>query len=142
MILDQNGLTTGIKFIEKTSELRQFLIYKDTHNLLKVVIPRSPSQAKGLLLASIRDKNPVIFLEPKILYRQAGEFFVSVCFNFCDGAVLCLCWFSRLTANIKLVFQNRKDKDNKLFWASTIIDFTTKYVIGETTTKLILKNSK
>ncbi|XP_057307182.1 2-oxoisovalerate dehydrogenase subunit beta, mitochondrial-like [Hydractinia symbiolongicarpus] len=40
---------------------------------LKVVIPRSPSQAKGLLLASIRDKNPVVFLEPKILYRQAVE---------------------------------------------------------------------
>ncbi|KAJ3280552.1 hypothetical protein HK104_000586 [Borealophlyctis nickersoniae] len=40
---------------------------------LKVVIPRSPIQAKGLLLASIRDKNPVIFMEPKILYRAATE---------------------------------------------------------------------
>eukprot|EP00835_Amoeboradix_gromovi_P000929 NODE_35_length_31537_cov_0.293403.p11 type:complete len:333 gc:universal NODE_35_length_31537_cov_0.293403:13548-14546(+) len=40
---------------------------------LKVVIPRSPSQAKGLLLASIKDKNPVLFLEPKILYRAAVE---------------------------------------------------------------------
>lgn len=40
---------------------------------IKVVVPRGPSQAKGLLLASIRDKNPVIFLEPKILYRQAVE---------------------------------------------------------------------
>ncbi|KAI9141037.1 thiamine diphosphate-binding protein [Paraphysoderma sedebokerense] len=40
---------------------------------LKVVIPRSPIQAKGLLLASIRDKNPTIFLEPKILYRAAVE---------------------------------------------------------------------
>jgi 2-oxoisovalerate dehydrogenase E1 component beta subunit len=39
---------------------------------LKVVIPRSPIQAKGLLLAAIRDPNPVIFLEPKILYRSAG----------------------------------------------------------------------
>ena len=35
-------------------------------------MPRSPAQAKGLLLASIRDRNPVIFLEPKILYRAAG----------------------------------------------------------------------
>lgn len=41
---------------------------------LKVVIPRSPIQAKGLLLASIRDKNPVIFFEPKILYRSATEY--------------------------------------------------------------------
>lgn len=40
---------------------------------LKVVVPRSPIQTKGLLLASIRDPNPVIFLEPKILYRQAVE---------------------------------------------------------------------
>ena len=40
---------------------------------LKVVIPRSPIQAKGLLLASIRDPNPVIFLEPKVLYRSSGE---------------------------------------------------------------------
>lgn len=37
--------------------------------------PRSPIQAKGLLLASIRDRNPVIFFEPKILYRAAGKYF-------------------------------------------------------------------
>tara|TARA_R110002167_G_scaffold133215_3_gene318185 strand:+ start:71835 stop:72797 length:963 start_codon:yes stop_codon:yes gene_type:complete len=41
---------------------------------LKVVIPRNPEQAKGLLLASIRDPNPVIFFEPKRLYRASvGE---------------------------------------------------------------------
>ncbi|KAJ1503636.1 hypothetical protein HMI54_005193 [Coelomomyces lativittatus] len=40
---------------------------------MKVVIPRSPVQAKGLLLASIRDPNPVLFLEPKLLYRAAVE---------------------------------------------------------------------
>jgi len=39
----------------------------------QVVIPRGPIQAKGLLLSSVRDKNPVVFLEPKILYRQAVE---------------------------------------------------------------------
>lgn len=38
---------------------------------LKVVIPRDPVTTKGLLLASIRDKNPVIFLEPKALYRAS-----------------------------------------------------------------------
>lgn len=36
-----------------------------------MVVPRDPIQAKGLLLASIRDQNPVIFLEPKALYRNA-----------------------------------------------------------------------
>ncbi|AWB58475.1 MULTISPECIES: transketolase C-terminal domain-containing protein [unclassified Colwellia] len=41
---------------------------------LKVVVPRNPYQAKGLLLASIRDDNPVIFFEPKRLYRASvGE---------------------------------------------------------------------
>ncbi|KAG2388682.1 hypothetical protein C9374_000121 [Naegleria lovaniensis] len=38
---------------------------------LKVVIPRNPLQAKGLLLSSIEDPNPVIFFEPKILYRSS-----------------------------------------------------------------------
>ncbi|KAF9227755.1 pyruvate dehydrogenase [Gyrodon lividus] len=40
---------------------------------IKIVIPRSPLQCKGLLLASIRDPNPVLFMEPKILYRSAVE---------------------------------------------------------------------
>ncbi|KAK2682044.1 Transketolase-like, pyrimidine-binding domain [Fusarium oxysporum f. sp. vasinfectum] len=40
----------------------------------KVVVPRSPIQAKGLLLASILEsEDPVIFMEPKILYRAAVE---------------------------------------------------------------------
>jgi len=40
---------------------------------LKVVFPSTPSEAKGLLLASIRDPNPVIFFEPKAIYRSASE---------------------------------------------------------------------
>lgn len=36
---------------------------------LKVVIPSTPADAKGLLLASIEDPDPVIFLEPKRLYN-------------------------------------------------------------------------
>merc|ERR1719440_2143395 len=35
---------------------------------LKVVVPRDPFTAKGLLLAAIRDPNPTLFLEPKYLY--------------------------------------------------------------------------
>lgn len=38
---------------------------------LKVVIPRNPVQAKGLLLSCIRDENPCVFFEPKILYRSS-----------------------------------------------------------------------
>ena len=40
---------------------------------LRVVMPRSPAQAKGLLLASISCNDPVVFMEPKILYRAAVE---------------------------------------------------------------------
>ncbi|QKX58599.1 uncharacterized protein TRUGW13939_05724 [Talaromyces rugulosus] len=41
---------------------------------VRVVMPRSPTQAKGLLLSSILECNdPVIFMEPKILYRAAVE---------------------------------------------------------------------
>lgn len=41
---------------------------------LKIVIPRNPYQAKGLLLASIRDDNPILFMEPKRMYRASvGE---------------------------------------------------------------------
>lgn len=41
---------------------------------LKVVIPSNPYQAKGLLLAAIRDPDPVIFFEPKAIYRASvGE---------------------------------------------------------------------
>lgn len=36
-------------------------------------MPRSPLQAKGLLLASIACNDPVVFMEPKILYRAAVE---------------------------------------------------------------------
>ncbi len=40
---------------------------------LKVVIPSTPYDAKGLLKASIRDNNPVVFLEQKLLYRTKGD---------------------------------------------------------------------
>lgn len=40
---------------------------------LRVVIPSSPARAYGLLLASIRDPDPVIFLEPARIYRMVKQ---------------------------------------------------------------------
>ncbi|HLN14627.1 MAG TPA: alpha-ketoacid dehydrogenase subunit beta [bacterium] len=39
---------------------------------LKVVMPATPADAKGLLTASIRDPNPVVFIEHKMLYNTRG----------------------------------------------------------------------
>jgi 2-oxoisovalerate dehydrogenase E1 component beta subunit len=40
---------------------------------LRVIMPRSPIQAKGLLLSAIASNDPCVFMEPKALYRAAVE---------------------------------------------------------------------
>ncbi len=40
---------------------------------LKVVVPSNPADAKGLMKSAVRDNNPVIFLEQKLLYKTEGE---------------------------------------------------------------------
>ena len=55
----------GVKALEHHSESPE-TYFAHTPGL-KVVIPSCPYDAKGLLISAIRDKNPVIFLEPKKL---------------------------------------------------------------------------
>ncbi len=40
---------------------------------IKVVVPSSPRDAKGLLISAIRDPDPVVFMEPKRMYRAFRE---------------------------------------------------------------------
>jgi pyruvate dehydrogenase E1 component beta subunit len=40
---------------------------------IKLVMPATPADAKGLLTAAIRDPNPVVFIEHKFLYNTRGE---------------------------------------------------------------------
>lgn len=61
----------GVKALEHHSESMEVL-YIHTPGL-KVVCPATPYDAKGLLAASIRDPDPVIFMEPKRLYRSLKE---------------------------------------------------------------------
>jgi len=57
----------GIRAPEHHSESKEAFYAHEAG--LKVVIPSTPSDAKGLLAASIHDPDPVIFLEPKLIYR-------------------------------------------------------------------------
>ncbi len=57
----------GVKALEHHSESFESVLAHIPG--LKVVIPSTPKDAKGLLISSIRDPDPVVFLEPKKLYR-------------------------------------------------------------------------
>ncbi|GAB4355799.1 MAG: alpha-ketoacid dehydrogenase subunit beta [Kiloniellaceae bacterium] len=66
---------------------------------IRVVIPSSPAKAYGLLLAAIRDPDPVIFLEPKRAYRAPKEAVAD------DGTALPLdqCFTLRAGRDVTLV---------------------------------------
>ena len=61
----------GIKALEHHSESEEML-FAHTPGL-KVVMPSGPRSAYALLRASIRDEDPVLFLEPKSIYRAFRE---------------------------------------------------------------------
>ncbi len=61
----------GIKALEHHSESPE-AYYCHTPGL-KVVVPSTPADAKGLMISAIRDPDPVIFMEPKRIYRAIKE---------------------------------------------------------------------
>lgn len=77
---------------------------------LRVVIPSSPARAYGLLLASIRDPDPVIFLEPTRIYRLARQEVVDdgealpldVCFTLREGTdITLITWGAMVTETLE-----------------------------------------
>ena len=61
----------GIRAPEHHSESKEtFFVHEPG---LKVVIPSTPHDAKGLLASAVQDPDPVMFLEPKLIYRAFRE---------------------------------------------------------------------
>ncbi|HPT73885.1 MAG TPA: alpha-ketoacid dehydrogenase subunit beta [Methanomassiliicoccaceae archaeon] len=61
----------GVKALEHHSESTESMFVQIPG--IKVVVPSTPREAKGLLISSIRDPDPVIFLEPTRSYRLFKE---------------------------------------------------------------------
>lgn len=87
----------GIKAVEHHSESPEAMFAHIPG--LKVAVPSSPARAYGLLLAAIRDPDPVVFLEPTRLYRAAREEVID------DGADLTLdrCFVLRPGSDVTIV---------------------------------------
>jgi pyruvate dehydrogenase E1 component beta subunit len=84
---------------------------------LRVVIPSSPLRAYGLLLAAIRDPDPVIFLEPARLYRYAKQMVeddgqalpLDVCFVLSEGEdVTVVTWGAMVKESLAVATQLRE----------------------------------
>lgn len=61
----------GVHALEHHSESKE-MIYAHTPGL-KMVIPSTPRKARGLLFSAIEDPDPVVYFEPKLVYRQYRE---------------------------------------------------------------------
>ena len=81
---------------------------------LRVVVPSSPARAYGLLLAAIRDPDPVIFLEPKRIYRLVKQEIpddgkalpLDVCFVLREGTdVTLVTWGAMITETLQAAEQ-------------------------------------
>lgn len=85
---------------------------------LRVVVPSSPARAYGLLLASIRDPDPVLFLEPKRVYRLVkqdvpdnGEALpLDRCFVSREGSdVTLISWGAMMTETLQVAQQLQQE---------------------------------
>ena len=106
----------GIRAPEHHSEANE-AIFTNVPGL-RVVLPSSPARAYGLLLASIREPDPVIFMEPKRIYRQYKELVpddgealpLDVCFVLRDGTdVTLVTWGAQVKETLEAADALAKD---------------------------------
>lgn len=105
----------GIRAPEHHSEANESLFTNVPG--LRVVLPSSPARAYGLLLAAIRDPDPVIFMEPKRIYRQYKELVpddgealpLDVCFVLRDGTdVTLVTWGAMVKETLEAAIEMEK----------------------------------
>lgn len=70
LVLRSNIGASGGKAAQHSQSLESWIMHVPG---LKLAVPSTPADAKGLLKAAIRDDNPVVFLEHKLLYPTHGE---------------------------------------------------------------------
>ncbi|MBS0192721.1 MAG: alpha-ketoacid dehydrogenase subunit beta [Proteobacteria bacterium] len=106
----------GIRAPEHHSEANE-AIFTNVPGL-RVVLPSSPQRAYGLLLAAIRDPDPVIYMEPKRIYRQYKEEVpddgealpLDVCFVLRDGSdVTLVTWGAQVKETLEAADALAKD---------------------------------
>lgn len=86
---------------------------------IRVVIPSSPARAYGLLLAAIRDPDPVVFLEPKRIYRMARQTVeddgqalpLDVCYTLREGEDVTLVTWGAMTLETQKAAKELADED-------------------------------
>jgi 2-oxoisovalerate dehydrogenase E1 component beta subunit len=96
---------------------------------LRVVCPSSPARAYGLLLAAIRDPDPVIFLEPARIYRLVKQEVpddgtalpLDVCFTLREGDDVTIVTWGSMTADVLKAAEQLAHEDI----SAEIIDLTT-----------------
>ncbi len=70
LVVRSNIGASGGKAAQHSQSLESWFVHTPG---LKVAVPSTPSDAKGLLKTAIRDENPVVFLEHKLLYFTKGS---------------------------------------------------------------------
>ncbi len=103
---------------------------------LKVVIPSTPADAKGLLASAIRGEDPVIYLEPKKIYRSikgdvpTGDYTVPIgpARVAREGKDLSIFCYGAMVEPCRVAAEKAKEKDG---YDCEIIDLRTLYPVDE-----------